>query len=198
MSLIELIAIAIALAMDAFAVSIASGIGLGSVSKRQAFRLAWHFGLFQGLMPILGWYLGIYVRDYTQTFAPWIAFGLLVFIGIKMLQEAFEQDEAMVCDPTKGKTLIALSIATSIDALAVGCSLSLVGVSIWYPALIIGIVAAIFTLIGLLLARAICSFNNIGKYAEILGGVTLVILGINILIEHKSLATLYNFISSNL
>ena len=194
MTQIELIAIAVALAMDAFAVSIASGISMRSVSRRQAFRLAWHFGLFQGIMPVLGWFLGLYVREYTVSFAHWIAFAMLLYIGGNMLKEAYEQKSEMTCDPTKGKTLVALSVATSIDALAVGCSLSLVGVSIWYPAFIIGIVAAVFTLAGIVLAKAICSLGNIGKYAELAGGTTLICIGLKILYENNGFQQVLNLL----
>lgn len=189
----ELLGVAIALAMDAFAVAITSGIQLKQVSGRQMFRLSFHFGLFQALMPVAGWTLGLTVRPFIETYAPWIAFGLLAFIGIRMTKEAFEgeAEEADRCDPTRGMTMVMLSIATSIDALAVGLSLSLLGISIWYPAVIIGIVALLFTATGLQIGRLMAKAARLGLAAEITGGVVLLLIGVNILIEHNVLKAIF-------
>jgi len=181
---IELITIAIALAMDAFAVSIATGVALKSVSPRQTFRMAWHFGLFQALMPILGWYLGGTVNLYIEAYDHWIAFGLLGYIGYKMIKEAFEDEDEAKGDPTKGMTMVILSIATSIDALAVGLSLSMLGVSVWWPSLVIGIVALLFTAVGLHFGKTAAKAHRVGKYAELLGGTVLICIGFKILWEH--------------
>ncbi|GAB7022325.1 manganese efflux pump MntP [Salidesulfovibrio brasiliensis] len=181
----ELILIAIALAMDAFAVSIATGVALKSVSLRQTFRLSWHFGLFQGLMPILGWYCGLYIRTYVETYAHWIAFVLLGYIGIKMIREAFDDDDTAAKDPTRGLTMVMLSIATSIDALAVGLSLSMLGLSVWYPALIIGIVALVFTAVGIHLGATVSRAKRFSKYAELVGGIVLIGIGVKILWERN-------------
>ncbi|BCS87835.1 manganese efflux pump MntP [Pseudodesulfovibrio sediminis] len=183
----ELIVIAIALAMDAFAVSIASGVTLKCVSRRQTFRLAWHFGLFQALMPILGWYMGSTVSQYIEAYDHWIAFVLLGYIGGNMIRESFQEEEAEVCDPTRGKTLIILSIATSIDALAVGLSLAMLGISVWWPAFIIGVVAALFTVVGLQLGKTAAKAERIGKFSELAGGIVLIAIGIKILWEHGAL-----------
>ena len=155
MDFITLGGTAFALAMDAFAVSVASGITLKNITFRQTFRLSWHFGVFQALMPIIGWSAGISIRSYIEHFDHWIAFGLLLFVGGNMIREAFhnEEDKKQKKDPTKGTTLVILSVATSIDALAVGLSLSMVNISIWFPAFIIGIVATTFTGIGLHLGK---------------------------------------------
>ena len=130
MSTLTLLGIALGLAMDAFAVAIGAGLQLCNVTKRQTFRLAWHFGLFQAFMPILGWLAGLTLVDYIAPVDHWIAFGLLAFIGGKMIYEALKHDdeEADRCDPTKGWRLVMLSVATSIDALAVGLSMALLGV----------------------------------------------------------------------
>ncbi len=184
---IELTTIAVALAMDAFAVAIATGVAIKSVSARQTFRLAWHFGLFQALMPILGWYLGSTVRSYIEAYDHWIAFGLLGYIGYNMIKEAFEDEDTSQGDPTKGMTLVLLSIATSIDALAVGLSLSMLGISVWWPSLIIGIVALIFTTLGLRIGKTAAQAKNLSKYAELLGGSVLIGIGIKILWEHGAL-----------
>ncbi|UCD91370.1 MAG: manganese efflux pump [Desulfobacterales bacterium] len=175
--------------MDAFAVAIATGVTLKNVSLRQTFRLSWHFGLFQALMPVIGWSTGAAVQVYIETYGHWVAFGLLSFVGIKMIREAFKNDgdTAEIKDPTKGMTLVALSVATSIDALAVGFSISMLNVDIWTPACVIGIVAGSFTIVGLQLGRRIGSAAKLGLYAEVFGGVVLVIIGFNILRGHGAL-----------
>lgn len=184
----ELLALAVALAMDAFAVAVASGIVLKTVDLRQTFRLSWHFGLFQALMPVIGWFLGLSVRSYIEDYDHWVAFVLLGYIGIKMIREAFGDDECSEHrDPTRGMTLIMLSVATSIDALAVGLSLSMLGLSIWLPALVIGLVALLFTVIGLHLGRTVARARRIGRAAELLGGGVLIAIGLRILWEHGAL-----------
>ena len=185
MHIFQILIIAVALAMDAFAVSIATGLQLQTVSVRQTFRLAWHFGLFQAGMNIIGWAAGLTVRSMIESVDHWIAFGLLCFIGIRMIREAMEDDDSKKeSDPTRGKTLVLLSVATSIDALAVGLSFSLLHVSIWVPALVIGIVATILTAIGLHLGCLVGAASRLGSRAEIIGGLVLVAIGLNILHEH--------------
>lgn len=186
---INISAIAVALAMDAFAVAIVTGLSLKDVSLRQTFRLSWHFGLFQALMPIIGWSAGISIRIYIEKYDHWIAFGLLAFVGINMIREAFrhDEDEEQKKDPTKGMMLVMLSVATSIDALAVGLSLSMINISIWIPALIIGIVAGMFTIIGLQIGKKIGSAVRLSFYAGTIGGIILFAIGLNILHEHGAL-----------
>lgn len=184
MSNTELIIIAIALAMDAFAVAVATGVALKRVSPRQTFRLSWHFGLFQGLMPIIGWVLGVKVRAFIEAFDHWIAFALLGYIGIKMIHEAFEDEAEELKDPTKGMSLIMLSVATSIDALAVGLSLSVLGVSVWWPALVIGLVALGFTFMGLQIGKRAARARLLSTSAEVIGGMVLLAIGFKILWDH--------------
>ena len=181
---LTLIGIAIGLAMDAFAVSIAVGLTLKQVSLRQTFRLAYHFGLFQALMPIIGWLAGRSIADWIGPVDHWVAFGLLTAIGGKMIYEAVkdEEREGEPKDPTKGASLVVLSVATSIDALAVGLSLALLGVEIWYPALVIGLVALAFTAVGLHLGKRFGAL--LGRRVEIVGGVILILIGVRILVEH--------------
>jgi putative Mn2+ efflux pump MntP len=190
---VDIIAIAIALAMDAFAVAIAAGVTLKHISFRQNFRLAWHFGLFQALMPILGWSAGITVMDLIEAFDHWIAFGLLVFVAQGMLRGAFrkKKEEQDKKDPTRGMTMVLLSVATSIDALAVGFSLAVINVSIWMPALIIGIVAGAFTTAGLHLGKAVGTTPRLSRYAEAFGGIVLLLIGLNILREHQALSFIF-------
>lgn len=169
--------------MDAFAVALTAGVLLHPVSKRQLFRLAFHFGLFQGLMPIIGWLAGRTVQSLITAYDHWIAFGLLSFVGGKMIFEAFSEEDAKEkTDPTKGVTMVLLSVATSIDALAVGLSLAVIGVTIWMPALVIGITASLMTVAGMLLGGKIGSIW--GKRVEIFGGLLLIGIGIKILAEH--------------
>lgn len=186
MHFISILGIAVALAMDAFAVAIATGVSLKKVSVRQTFRLSWHFGLFQALMPLMGWFFGTTIKNYVESYAHWIAFALLFLVGANMLREAFELEEAAEKDKkdaTKGLTLVMLSVATSIDALAVGFSMSLLQVSIIYPAIIIGIVAGLFTIAGLQLGKKAANIEKLSPIAEILGGLVLWGIGINILRE---------------
>jgi putative Mn2+ efflux pump MntP len=180
----SLLILACALAMDAFAVAIVSGLALNPMTKRHIFRLAFHFGLFQALMPIIGWIAGNAVHRYISEFDHWIALGLLAFVGGRMLWGAIHKEEAetIVKDPTSGWSLVLLSVATSIDALAVGLSLAMIGSTIIVPSIIIGLVAAAFTTTGMLLGRRIGTVW--GKHVEALGGIILIALGIKIVIEH--------------
>ena len=189
MQFVNISAIAVALAMDAFAVSIATGVSLKDVSFRQTFRLSWHFGLFQAMMPVIGWGAGLSIRVYIERYDHWVAFVLLAFVGINMIREAFQHDkgEEQKKDPTKGVTLVILSVATSIDALAVGLSISILNVSIWTPALIIGIVAGIFTIVGLQIGKRIGSATRLSRYAGAIGGIVLLAIGFKILHEHGAL-----------
>ena len=189
MHFVNISAIAVALAMDAFAVSIATGVSLKDVSFRQTFRLSWHFGLFQALMPIIGWRAGLSIHTRIESYDHWVAFSLLSFVGINMIRKTFQHDkyEGQKKDPTKGMTLVMLSVATSIDALAVGLSISMLNVSIWTPALVIGIVAGIFTIIGLQIGKRIGSVMRLSLYIEAIGGIVLLAIGLNILHEHGAL-----------
>lgn len=186
MDWISLIAVACALAMDAFAVAIVSGLALNPLTGRHVFRLAFHFGLFQALMPVIGWAAGTAVYSYIAAADHWVAFCLLAFVGLKMIWGALHEnpEKRALNDPTSGWTLIVLSIATSIDALAVGLSLAMIGSEIIVPAIVIGLVAAVFTITGMLLGRRIGSLW--GRRVEALGGFILVAIGTKIVIEHIS------------
>ncbi len=179
MELLSLLGIAFGLAMDAFSVAIASGISLGKVSPRQAFRLSFHFGLFQFGMPVVGWLLGSMVAAQVESIGPWIAFGLLVAVGLKMIWEAVRTGEDEVRgDPTRGASLVMLSVATSLDALAVGLGMALVGVPVLYPAIVIGAVAANMTLLGLHIGKH--AGHLLGRRMEIVGGLVLVAMGLRV------------------
>ena len=195
MHIFTILGIAVALSMDAFAVAIATGVCLKQVSARQTFRLSWHFGLFQGLMPIIGWTIGSSIEEYVATYAHWVAFIMLALVGSNMLREALQVNDCedacqQTKDSTKGLTMVMLSVATSIDALAVGLSMSMLQVSIAYPAMIIGIVAGAFTILGLHLGKNISRVTWLSTWAEIVGGLVLWLIGLNILRESHVFDTL--------
>ena len=186
MDWLNLFALAVALAMDAFAVALVTGLTLNPLPGRQLFRMSFHFGLFQALMPALGWVMGRAIYRYIHAFDHWVAFALLGFVGGRMFWGAIVKEKEDECkvpvDPTAGRELIILSVATSIDALAVGLSLATLGSGILVPTIIIGVVAAAFTLAGMLLGRRIGTFW--GKRVEAAGGLILIAIGLRILIEH--------------
>jgi putative Mn2+ efflux pump MntP len=183
MDLISIFVIALGLAMDAFAVSITSGVTLKLFRAKSALRLAVFFGGFQAIMPFLGWLAGSTFHNYIQAFDHWIAFGLLSFIGSKMIYESFLIETAEnKCDPDKIATIFLLAIATSIDALAVGLSFSILQVAILLPIIIIGLVTFSLSLAGVYIGVKFGSwFEN---KMEFIGGVVLIGIGIKILLEH--------------
>jgi putative Mn2+ efflux pump MntP len=180
----NLLAIAIALAMDAFAVAVAAGLILTHLTPRRVFRLSFHFGLFQALMPVLGWAAGALLQRHFSAFDHWVAFCLLGFAGGRMMYEAMRGEETPGSrrDPTTGWDLVLLSFATSIDALAVGVSLAFLGSTIMVPALVIGLVAAAFTIAGMSLGRRIGAAW--GRRFEIIGGLILLAIGARIVAGH--------------
>lgn len=181
MSWLTIVGIAFGLAMDALAVSIATGLHLKELTPRQIFRMSFHFGLFQCLMPIVGWLAGLTVADVISAVDHWVAFGLLVLIGGKMIVDSRSEQAGPATDPTRGMMLVTLSVATSIDALAVGLSFALLGVSVWIPAIIIGVVTAILSMLGMLFGARLG--RRWGIWAARLGGLVLVGIGIKIVIE---------------
>lgn len=184
--------IAIALAMDAFAVSIATGMRLRCLPLAGTLRMAAVFGGFQFAMPVIGWLLGSHAQRYIEAYDHWIAFALLVFVGGRMLKESWENrgqplDSGACSDPTRGSALWVLGIATSLDALAVGLSFALLGVGIWWPATVIGLVCFTLTLVGMVVGSLVCrlpGLSSIGNKANALGGLVLIGIGVKILIEH--------------
>jgi manganese efflux pump family protein len=175
--------IALGLSMDAFAVSLGAGTNQGVNVLRSRLRLAFHFGIFQALMPVIGWYLGLRVEPYIRAFDHWIAMGLLSYVGINMVRSGLNPDsEIFPQDPSRGKTMVLLSVATSIDALAVGLSLAMLQVPIYIPAAIIGIVTFGLSIAGLLLGGQLG--QRFGKRMEILGGIVLIGIGLRVLLSH--------------
>jgi putative Mn2+ efflux pump MntP len=181
---VVILGIALGLAMDCFAVAVGASVTLRRATGRQTFRLAFHFGLFQFLMPVLGWLAGLTVADVMALFDHWVAFGLLTFIGGKSVFVALRRKggEARADDPTRGASLVMLSVATSIDALAVGFSFAMLGVRVWGPSVVIGVVSAAVTVIGMELGSRLGA--RFGRRMEILGGLVLIAIGIKILLQH--------------
>jgi putative Mn2+ efflux pump MntP len=187
LSLLTILGIAVALAMDAFAVSICYGCGLQKFSAKLMFLVAGAFAIFQGVMTFLGWLAGGLFADYIQAFDHFVAFALLAFIGGKMIYEAFTgADECYVVDPHKMnyKRLLILAVATSIDALAVGLSFAILETEILLPSVIIALVTLLFSMVGVAAGHGLKKV--LGRKVEIVGGVILIGIGLNILITHMS------------
>lgn len=169
--------------MDAFAVSVSTGASRFSDGGRAALRVSLSFGSFQFMMPLVGWYLGLTMSPIIAPFDHWIAFALLAFVGLRMIRIGISHDKKFYpADPTKGLTLLLLSIATSIDAIAIGLSLAFLRVNIWYPSTMIGITTASLSLLGIRMGKALGS--KFGERMEILGGIILNLVGLRILLTH--------------
>ena len=183
MDIITLLFIAVGLAMDAFSVAITDGITIKRVKLSDALKIALFFGVFQFGLLYLGNLLGSAFAKYIEAVDHWIAFALLLFIGGKMFVEAIKGgDEEVHENPLSFKTLTVLAIATSIDALAVGVSIVTMTQSILFAALVVGIVAFLFSFAGVYIGNK-CG-DLFGKKAEIVGGIVLMGIGVKILIEH--------------
>jgi putative Mn2+ efflux pump MntP len=183
MSLIDIFFIAVGLSMDSVAVSLCAGASGYTNQLRPAFRIAFHFGFFQGAMPLAGWLAGSTIAPFISEFDHWLAFFLLAFVAVRMFRSGLS-DEAPdpSCDPSRGPTLIMLSIATSIDAMAVGFSLALLAAPILLPCLVIGIVTFCLSLSAARLGGRLSL--RFGKRMEFAGGVVLLIIGLRILLTH--------------
>ncbi|MBA7623734.1 putative manganese efflux pump MntP [subsurface metagenome] len=183
MDLITIIVIAVGLAMDAFAVSIVSGSVYQQLHVRHALRMAVFFGGFQAVMPLIGSLVGMSVKDYIADYDHWVAFGLLSAVGGKMIYESFKIKSAEKnLDPSNVLVLLVLSLATSIDALAIGITLSLIVSSIAIAVIIIGLVTFALSYLGVCIGKRFGHFFE--NKIEALGGIILIGLGIKILFEH--------------
>ena len=175
--------IAVGLSMDAFAVSICKGLSVCKVRPKNACSVALWFGGFQALMPLLGFFLGVSFADFVSSVDHWIAFVLLALIGGHMLKESFDRDESCQVDPDFSfKTMLAMAIATSIDALAVGVSFAFLKVNIWAAVLLIGLTTGAFSAVGIYLGNLFGSRYK--SKAEFVGGFILIAMGLKILLEH--------------
>jgi manganese efflux pump family protein len=182
-SVLEILFLAFALSIDAFAVSLAAASSGRITGRRATFRLSFHFGLFQFLMPVVGWAAGSGLAPLISAYDHWIAFGLLTFVAFRMIHSAMKGETGIQRnDPSRGMRLMALSIATSVDALAVGLTLALLDINIWWPSLAIGIIT------GTVCVFAIMTGNRLhvrfGRTAEIVGGIVLIVIAIRILMTH--------------
>lgn len=183
MNLITIIFLAVGLGVDAFSVA----IGIGAANDKRLWapvlRLAMAFGIFQFVMPIIGWLAAQTVVEIIASFDHWIAFALLTLVGGKMIWEGFEEEsDEEKADQTRGWPLLLLSIATSIDALAVGFSFSVLKNPILFPAVIIGIVSFVMTTVGMIFGKVLAKL--FGRKVEIFGGLVLIAIGVKILIDH--------------
>ena len=184
MDLITNLVIAVALAMDATAVSISLGTCMARWNVSRAMRLALHFGVFQGAMPLLGWFLGRAVSHLVQRFDHWLAFGLLVIVAGHMCFEAITEKKEIECAPITERRLLVLAVATSIDALAIGLGFAFLNVSFFVPCLIIAAVTLVFSACGSWLGFQ--TKKLFGNIAEFVGAAILVIIAVRILITHLS------------
>lgn len=190
MGFVETFLIGVGLSMDAFAVAVCKGLGMKKINWRHTLIIALFFGGFQALMPLLGWALGTQFASFVTPIDHWIAFGLLAFIGGKMLIDAFKGeggcDEACGCGEDEPrldiKELVMLAVATSIDALAVGITFAFFGVNIWLAILIIGVTTFVLSFAGVAIGNQFGS--RFEKPATIAGGVVLTLIGVKILVEH--------------
>lgn len=182
--LVSIFLIAIGLSMDCFAVSLSSGISARNQSWLKVLRVALSFGIFQALMPVIGWLVGKTVIGFISSFDHWVALALLGFVGGKMIYESFHhsKDEEKPTDISQGWMLITMSVATSIDALAVGLSFAFLDIRIAVASPIIGVVAAVVTVVGFQVGKH--AGKLIGKRAETLGGLILLAIAIRILLSH--------------
>jgi putative Mn2+ efflux pump MntP len=183
MGLVEILLLGISLAMDAFAVSICKGLSMKKINWKKAIIIGLYFGIFQALMPVIGYFLGTTFQSLVTNIDHWIAFILLALIGGNMIIEAISEDESENCnDNVDFKTMIVLAIATSIDALAVGITFAFLNINVPMAVTLIGIITFIISLIGVKIGNKFGS-----KYedkAEIVGGIVLILIGIKILLEH--------------
>lgn len=194
MSILELWLLAVALAMDCFTVSIVFGVLLRKIEWRTILVVAFLFGLFQAMMPLAGWFATNSFSSLIEDYDHWIAFGLLVFLGGRMIKESFSDDEeeeeaeAKHINPRKLKTQLVFAVATSIDALAVGISFTCLGFntisSLSLSLLIIGFVSLAFSIVGSLLGIRFGKGVEKRLKPELLGGIVLIIIGIRVLCEH--------------
>lgn len=193
--MLEILLVAVSLSMDAFAVSVSSAACSKNLSRYHMLRAAFAFGLFQFLMPLAGWFLGSAFSGLINSFDHWMAFALLAFVGGKMLFEAYEEwkqePDACACptdeegrkrDITSKRVVLVLAIATSIDALAVGISFSVIGKPAFMPSAVIGAVTFLLCSCGFFFGKRIGCI--LGRYAQIAGGMVLVGIGARILISH--------------
>jgi putative Mn2+ efflux pump MntP len=183
MDIATIILIAFGLSMDAFAVSITSGVAMKEPSVKYALRTAAFFGAFQAIMPVIGWLCGVGLKGFLSGIDHWIAFALLGFVGTKMIYESRRLEPSEASSVHMGlSVLLMLSVATSIDALAVGFGFAFLGVALITPVLVIGLVTFCLSFLGVLTGNRVG--HLLGNRAKVAGGLVLIAIGLKILIEH--------------
>lgn len=182
MGILEICFIGIGLAMDAFAVAVCKGLSMKKLEIKKAVIIALYFGIFQALMPAMGYFLGVTFKDFVVNVDHWLAFSLLAFIGGSMIKESFEDDSDNINDNIEFKTMSVLALATSIDALAVGITFAFLKANIILSVFIIGLITFIISMMGVKIGNKFGS--KYGSKAELLGGIILILMGLKILIEH--------------
>lgn len=183
MGFAELLLLGVGLSMDAFAVSVCKGLAMKKATLKAELTCGVWFGGFQALMPLIGFYLGTLFAEAIQAFDHWVAFALLALIGGNMLKEAFGAEEECPCADLSVRTMFLMAVATSIDALAVGISLAMVGnVNIWAAVSLIGVTTFALSAVGVAVGNVFGSRYE--KKAEMAGGIILILLGVKILLEH--------------
>ena len=189
MKLFELVFLGIGLAMDAFSVSLCKGLAMKKIKWKNAIIIALYFGIFQGVMPIIGYFLGTTFMDFVDKIDHWIAFVLLSIIGLNMIRESKENKSNLANDSVDFKTMVFYAIATSIDALAVGVTFAFFKVNVILAGTVIGIITLVLSLIGVLIGTKFG--NKFQNKAQIAGGIILIVLGLKILLEHLEILTIF-------
>ena len=182
MELYEIFLIAIGLGMDSFAVAICKGLAMKNMQIKKAIVIGLYFGLFQVVMPIIGYFLGVNFQNVIEKIDHWVAFILLGGIGVNMIKQALSKEEDTYDGNVDFKTMIILAIATSIDALAVGITFAFLRTNIMFAVSIIGVVAFILSIVGVKIGSIFG--NKYERISEISGGCILILIGVKILIEH--------------
>ena len=187
MGILELFVVSVSLAMDAFAVSVCKGLNMRRINYAYCAVIALSFGIFQAMMPVIGYFMGSHFKASMLAYDHWVSFFLLLAVGANMIKEALageEDNEDLTCGGggLNLRELLVLSVATSIDALAVGVTLAFLTVNLWKVAPMIGVITFCLSFLGV----GVGSFlgNRIRKWAEIAGGVMLILIGLHILVEH--------------
>lgn len=182
MGIIEILLTSFSVSLDAFAVSICKGLSMKKIDWKKAIIIGLYFGISQALMPVIGYYLGTLFQDIINRIDHWIAFTLLFLIGVNMIREAFKKEENNYNDNVDFKTMIVLAIATSIDALAIGITFSIVNVNMPVAIISIGIITFVMSLIGVKIGNKFG--NKFQNKAQFAGGIILISIGLKILLDH--------------
>lgn len=185
MELIEIVFIGVGLAMDAFAVSVCKGLSMKKIILKNALIIGLYFGIFQALMPVIGYFLGGTFSSFVQKADHWIAFILLALIGGNMIRESLSKDKEEGNDSIDFKTMIVLAVATSIDALAVGVTFAFFEVNLILAITVIGVITFVLSFAGVYIGNRFG--DKLEDKAELAGGVILILIGLKILLEHTGI-----------